>query len=127
MVLPGALFLARPDPRRSSLVFKGTDRDPQAGGRRAPSGGWYCAAYTVLQIAALDVVFSLDSVITAVGMVSQLPMMITAVVIAMGVMLIASGPTTAFVERHPTVKSVSFLLLIGMMLMADGFRISSNL
>ena len=77
----------------------------------------------VLQIAVLDIVFSLDSVITAVGMVSQLPVMIAAVVIAMGVMLLASGPTAAFVERHPTVKMLvfSFLLLIGMTLIADGF------
>jgi predicted tellurium resistance membrane protein TerC len=77
----------------------------------------------VLQIAILDIVFSLDSVITAVGMVSHLPVMIAAVVIAMGVMLLASGPTTRFVERNPTVKMLvfSFLLLIGMMLIADGF------
>ena len=77
----------------------------------------------VLQIAVLDIVFSLDSVITAVGMVSQLPVMIAAVVIAMAVMLLASGPTTTFVERHPTVKMLvfSFLLFIGMALLADGF------
>jgi len=77
----------------------------------------------VLQIALLDIVFSLDSVITAVGMVSHLPVMVAAVVIAMGVMLLASGPTAAFVERHPTVKMLvfSFLLLIGMTLLADGF------
>ena len=77
----------------------------------------------VLQIAVLDIVFSLDSVITAVGMVTQLPVMIAGVVVAMAVMLLASGPTTAFVERHPSVKMLvfSFLLLIGMTLLADGF------
>ncbi|MDR3516613.1 MAG: TerC family protein [Azospirillaceae bacterium] len=77
----------------------------------------------VLQIALLDTVFSLDSVITAVGMVSHLPVMIASVVIAMAVMLLASGPTADFVERHPTVKMLvfSFLLMIGMMLVADGF------
>jgi predicted tellurium resistance membrane protein TerC len=79
----------------------------------------------ILQIALLDIVFSLDSVITAVGMVSHLPTMIAAVVIAIGVMLLAAGATTAFVERHPTVKMLafSFLLLIGMTLVADGFGI----
>ena len=77
----------------------------------------------VAQIAVLDIVFSLDSVITAVGMVQHLPVMVAAVVIAVGVMLLAAGPTTVFVERHPTVKMLvfSFLLLIGMTLMADGF------
>jgi predicted tellurium resistance membrane protein TerC len=79
----------------------------------------------VLQIALLDIVFSLDSVITAVGMVSHLPVMIVAVTIAMAVMLLASAPTAAFVERHPTVKMLvfSFLLMIGMMLVADGFGV----
>ena len=77
----------------------------------------------VLQIALLDIVFSLDSVITAVGMVSHLPVMIAAVVIAIGVMLLAADATAAFVERHPTVKMLvfSFLLLIGTTLIADGF------
>ena len=84
----------------------------------------HCQA-SVLQIALLDIVFSLDSVITAVGMVSHLPVMIAAVVIAMAVMLLASGPTSDFVERHPTVKMLvfSFLLMIGMMLVADGFGV----
>lgn len=78
---------------------------------------------TILQIGLLDIVFSLDSVITAVGMANQLPIMIAAVVIAIGVMLVASGPVSAFVNRHPTVKmlALSFLLLIGMVLIADGF------
>ena len=80
-------------------------------------------AGAILQIALLDVVFSLDSVITAVGMVSHLPIMIAAVVIAVAVMVLAASATTAFVERHPTVKMLvlSFLLLIGMTLIADGF------
>ena len=77
----------------------------------------------IVQILLLDIVFSLDSVITAVGMANQLPVMIAAVVIAMAVMLAASGPVAGFVNRHPTVKmlALSFLLLIGMTLVADGF------
>ena len=74
------------------------------------------------QIAVLDIVFSLDSVITAVGMAEQLWVMITAVVLAVGVMLFAAGPVSDFVSRHPTVKmlALSFLLLIGMSLIAEG-------
>jgi len=77
---------------------------------------------TVLQIGIIDIVFSLDSVITAVGMAQHLTIMIAAVVIAMIVMLVASGPLSAFISRHPTVKmlALAFLLLIGMALIADG-------
>ena len=77
----------------------------------------------LIQIAVIDIVFSLDSVITAVGMVQQLSIMVIAVVIAVGVMMVASGPISIFVERHPTVKmlALSFLLLIGVALIADGF------
>lgn len=80
-------------------------------------------ASTIVQIALLDVVFSLDSVITAVGMASELPIMIAAVMISIGVMLLAAAPVAGFVNRHPTVKmlALSFLLLIGMTLIADGF------
>jgi predicted tellurium resistance membrane protein TerC len=71
----------------------------------------------------LDIVFSLDSVITLVGMAQQIAVMIAALVLAMGVMLWASGGISDFVNRHPTVKmlALSFLLLIGVVLMADGF------
>ncbi|HKI02867.1 MAG TPA: TerC family protein [Thermoanaerobaculia bacterium] len=76
----------------------------------------------IIQILLLDIVFSLDSVITAVGMANQLPVMITAVVVAVGVMMFAAGPIGEFVARHPTVKmlALSFLLLIGMSLIAEG-------
>jgi predicted tellurium resistance membrane protein TerC len=76
----------------------------------------------IAQIMVLDIVFSLDSVITAIGMADHLPVMIAAVVIAVLVMMVAAGPISAFVESHPTVKmlALSFLLLIGMALVADG-------
>lgn len=79
----------------------------------------------VTQIAILDIVFSLDSVITAVGMADHLWIMVTAVIIAVIIMLVASGPVSGFVARHPTVKmlALSFLLLIGMALVADGFGV----
>jgi predicted tellurium resistance membrane protein TerC len=76
----------------------------------------------IVQIMLLDVVFSLDSVITAIGMARQLWVMVTAVVLAVGVMLVAAGSISQFVNRHPTVKmlALSFLLLIGFSLVADG-------
>jgi predicted tellurium resistance membrane protein TerC len=76
----------------------------------------------VAQIMVIDIVFSLDSVITAVGMVDQVSIMIAANVIALGIMLVASGPISAFVDRHPTVKmlALSFLVLIGTNLVAEG-------
>ncbi|HEY9164200.1 MAG TPA: TerC family protein [Magnetovibrio sp.] len=79
----------------------------------------------VVQIAAIDVIFSLDSVITAVGMVNDLTIMTTAIIIAVGLMLWASGPLSAFVSQHPTVKmlAMSFLLLVGMALVADGMGV----
>ena len=76
----------------------------------------------VVQIIILDVVFALDSIITAVGLAEHLSIMVTAVVIAMIVMLVAANPVGDFVNRHPTVKmlALSFLLLVGMALVADG-------
>jgi predicted tellurium resistance membrane protein TerC len=83
------------------------------------------AAYgaILLQIMVLDIVFSLDSVITAVGMAKHIEIMIAAVVISIGVMLVAAGSISAFIDKHPTMKmlALSFLLLIGVMLIADGF------
>jgi Membrane protein TerC, possibly involved in tellurium resistance len=77
----------------------------------------------IVQIMLLDMVFSLDSVITAVGMVDELWVMITAVIVAVAVMMLAAEPISAFVHRHPTVKmlALSFLLLIGMSLLLEGF------
>ena len=81
-------------------------------------------ASVIIQIMLLDVVFSLDSVITAVGMARDLWVMITAVIIAVGIMLWASGSISDFVNRHPTVKilALSFLLLIGLSLLVDGLH-----
>ncbi len=81
-------------------------------------------AGVIIQILLLDIVFSLDSVITAIGMASRLDVMIAAVVASVICMLFASGPVSAFVDRHPTVKilALSFLLLIGVSLVAEGFH-----
>lgn len=89
-----------------------------AEGTRVHSGLWVVVA----QIVALDAVFSLDSVITAIGMVNDLPVMMLAVFVAIVVMLFASGPLTTFVMAHPTVVvlCLAFLLMIGLSLVADG-------
>ena len=79
-------------------------------------------AAVITQIAVLDIVFSLDSVITAVGMADEISIMITAVILAVGVMMLSAGPISSFVNRRPTVKvlALSFLLLIGVSLVGDG-------
>jgi predicted tellurium resistance membrane protein TerC len=89
----------------------------EAGGRAAGS-----LAAALVQIMLIDVVFSLDSVITAVGMANQIAIMVVAMVIAMVVMLFSIGAVSGFVERHPSVKilALSFLLLIGVMLVGEG-------
>ncbi len=81
-------------------------------------------AAVIVQILLLDIVFSLDSVITAVGMTNRIPVMVAAVVLAMGVMLAFVNQIGAFVERHPTIKmlALAFLILIGAMLVAEGLH-----
>jgi predicted tellurium resistance membrane protein TerC len=80
------------------------------------------AGVVILQIIAIDLVFSLDSVITAVGMVDEIWLMVVAVIVAVTVMLVFSGPISRFIENRPTLKvlALSFLMLIGVMLVADG-------
>jgi len=79
-------------------------------------------AAVITQIAVLDIVFSIDSVITAVGMADEIAVMVTAVILAVGVMMFSAGPISSFVNRHPTVKvlALSFLLLIGVSLIGEG-------
>lgn len=90
-----------------------------------PRPGKGAFATVIFQILVLDIVFSLDSVLTAVGMSDHLPVMILAVVIAIIVMLFAAEPLATFVHKHPTVKmlALSFLLLVGMALVADGLHV----
>jgi predicted tellurium resistance membrane protein TerC len=94
-------------------------------GEEGHASGRVASSFTsvIIQIMLLDVVFSLDSVITAVGMVDELWVMVAAVIIAVVIMLMSAETISAFVHRHPTVKmlALSFLLLIGLSLMAEGF------
>jgi predicted tellurium resistance membrane protein TerC len=108
------------------LLFKGTReihlRVDGAGEGDATNRHGAGFAGTVAQIMLLDVVFSLDSVITAVGVAEEIWVMVAAIVAAMALMLVASGPLASFIDRHASVKmlALSFLLLIGMVLVADG-------
>jgi predicted tellurium resistance membrane protein TerC len=115
ILLVGGLFLLFKSTREIHERLEG--EEGHAGARVAAS-----FASVIVQILLLDLVFSLDSVITAVGMANQLPVMIAAVVIAVAVMMVAAGPISNFVSAHPTVKmlALSFLLLIGMSLVAEG-------
>ena len=115
ILLGGGLFLLAK--ATSEIHEKLEGEEGHASARVAPS-----FAAVVGQIMVLDIVFSLDSVITAVGMARHLAVMITAVVLAVGVMMFAAAPISNFVHRHPTVKmlALSFLLIIGVSLVADG-------
>jgi predicted tellurium resistance membrane protein TerC len=117
ILIGGGLFLVWKGTAEIHHRLEGADSDP------ADSGRHPTFVATVAQIVALDIIFSLDSVITAVGMANELAIMMAAVVIAVGAMILAAAPLSAFIGRHPTVKmlALSFLLLIGMTLVADGF------
>jgi predicted tellurium resistance membrane protein TerC len=114
ILLGGGLFLLAKSTFEIHDKLEG--REGEVSARVAPS-----FVAVIVQILLLDMVFSLDSVITAVGTADDVEVMIAAVVIAVGVMLASSGVISAFVERHPTVKilALSFLLLIGMSLVAE--------
>ena len=108
------------------LIFKATweiyDKVEAEDAERAHRTARGAFVWVILQILVLDIVFSLDSVITAVGMANDVPIMVVAMTIAMLVMLVSMGAVGGFVERHPSVKilALAFLLLIGVMLVAEG-------
>jgi predicted tellurium resistance membrane protein TerC len=117
VLLIGGLFLVGKSTYEIHDKLEGDESHGVA--RVAPS-----FASVLIQIALLDIVFSLDSVITAVGMVNQLVIMVAAVIIAVGIMMAFAAPVSDFVHRHPTVKmlALSFLLLIGVMLIVEGLH-----
>jgi len=116
LLIGGGLFLLYKGTTEIHERLEGDEEEPSVGAARR---GFLSV---VLQIVALDLVFSLDSVITAVGMAQDFRIMAVAIVIAIAIMMAASGPLASFIERHPTIKmlALSFLLLIGMSLMAEG-------
>jgi predicted tellurium resistance membrane protein TerC len=118
ILLLGGLFLVAKATWEIHDKLEGAEHGPAGGARKTASYG-----VILTQIVVLDMVFSLDSVITAVGMAREIEVMIAAVVIAVIVMMIFAGSISRFIERHPTMKmlALSFLLLIGVVLIADGF------
>ncbi len=116
VLLVGGLFLIAKATHEIHDRLEGEEGRVSA--RVAPS-----FASVIFQVMLLDIVFSLDSVITAVGMAQHLGVMVSAVIVAVGIMMVFAGAIGEFVHRHPTVKmlALSFLLMIGVMLVAEGF------
>jgi len=117
ILIAGGLFLLAKSTFEIHEKLEGEDKDSGKGKKAASFAG------IIIQIMILDIVFSLDSVITAIGMTDMLWVMITAVVISVIFMMFTSGAVSDFVHKHPTVKilALSFLLLIGITLIAEGF------
>lgn len=116
ILIGGGLFLLV---KATMEIHERLEGESESEGSAGHAGFWV----VIVQILALDAVFSLDSIITAVGMIDELWVMVTAVIVAMAIMIVASRPLTNFVGRHPTVVMLclSFLLLIGFSLVAEGF------
>ena len=117
ILISGGLFLLFKSTLEIHDKLEGDEKRGKAKSKRVSFSG------TIVQILLLDVVFSLDSVITAIGMANQLWIMITAVIVAVIFMMFSSGAISRFVHKHPTIKilALSFLLLIGIALIGEGF------
>jgi len=117
ILIGGGLFLIGKATHEIHQKLEGATEHVTVGAATATFGG------VIVQIMLLDIVFSLDSIITAVGMVDERWVMVTAIVVSIGFMLLFAKPIGEFVERHPTVKvlALSFLIMIGLVLVADGF------
>jgi predicted tellurium resistance membrane protein TerC len=119
ILIGGGLFLLAKSVMEIHASLEGAGDDEHGSPRAA---GFYG---TLVQIAVVDIVFSLDSVITAVGMVSDVPVMVLAIVIAVGIMMFAAKPIGDFVDQHPTIKmlALAFLILVGVALVGEGFEL----
>ena len=117
ILIAGGLFLTW---KATSEIREKLNPEETATGKPRPATTTFAAA--IVQIVLLDLVFSIDSILTAVGMTDELPIMVAAVVVAVGMMLLASGPVMRFVQGNPSVVmlALAFLLMIGMVLIADG-------
>lgn len=119
ILIGGGLFLLAKATHEIHNSLEGAEEDPS---KRAMAGS---LGMVLIQIAVLDIVFSLDSVITAVGLVDQISVMAIAIILAVAVMMFAAKSIGDFVDRHPTIKilALSFLVLVGVTLMAEGFDV----
>ena len=120
ILIGGGLFLLW---KSSSEIFHGLEGDDEED--TTPGGVKTAFIGTLIQIAIIDIVFSLDSVITAVGMAKDVPVMVLAIVIAVGVMMFSARAIADFVERHPSIKmlALSFLILVGVALIGEGLEL----
>jgi predicted tellurium resistance membrane protein TerC len=119
ILMAGGLFLVW---KATTEIHQSFDaREPHETGPAAKVAASFAVA--IVQVVALDLVFSVDSILTAVGMTDQLPIMACAVIIAVTLMMIASGPLAAFIHKNPSIVmlALGFLLMIGMTLIAEGF------
>jgi len=118
ILIAGGLFLIA---KATHEIHQEVEADDEA---RATASGRAAFFKVIVEIIIIDIVFSLDSIITAIGMAQDIAIMISAVVIACGVMYAAAGPVSRFVSEHPTTKmlALAFLVLIGVALVADGFK-----
>jgi predicted tellurium resistance membrane protein TerC len=117
LILGGAFLLVKGVLEIRDLITGGEDEDPRTTKASAVFG------MVIAQIAVIDIVFSLDSVIAAVGMANQKIIMVLAILLAVGVMLLASGPLGRFIDRNPTIKmlALAFIVLVGAYLVLEGF------
>jgi predicted tellurium resistance membrane protein TerC len=118
ILIGGGLFLLWKSVHEIHASLEGPDEgEPKVGGAGASFAG------VLVQIAIIDIVFSLDSVITAVGLVDQVGVMVVAILLSVAVMMLAARPIGEFVDRHPTIKmlALAFLVLVGVTLIAEGF------
>jgi predicted tellurium resistance membrane protein TerC len=122
ILLAGGFFLLW---KATKEIHHNIDPEPESGALLDPKKGVVQISFSaaIAQIIALDLVFSIDSILTAVGMTDEVPIMIAAVVITVGVMLIAADPLAQFIEKNPTLVmlALAFLVMIGLVLIADGF------
>lgn len=117
ILIGGGLFLLA---KGTHEIHNEMEAERETGGAKTRDA----ISFVIFQIAVIDMVFSIDSIVTAIGLVDDIEIMIVAVIIAMVVMYFAAGPVGSFIGRHPTTKmlALSFLLLIGVALVADGFH-----
>jgi len=120
ILIAGGIFLIIKATQEVHGEIEGDDHEESG---KSAAGVAFSAV--IAQIVVIDAIFSIDSIVTAVGMVEHVEVMIAAVVLAIGVMYIAAEPVAAFIERHPTTKmlALSFLMLVGVALVADGFGV----
>lgn len=119
LIVGGAFLLVKGTREIHELITGGHDEDPRTTRPSAVFG------LVIAQIAIIDIVFSLDSVITAVGIAEHIPVMVVAILVAVAIMLLAANPLGRFIDANPTIKmlALAFILLIGMVLVLDGFDV----